>query len=175
ICLSSTNIHFDYDGHYSKCGDDYEWIPTNAQLRKKAHVVGTMVSVRVDIEKKRMWALIWNRRNIMNIPRRNTRGLENDNHIFKWVDEAFTDEIRQLDYQVRKLEEEVQVLKETIRSEGPKIISGGRLILGLSVVVVVGFGFFDVQVIPKAMTKLNFLFFLSFSYVSPKLCEVERL
>ncbi|CAN6869374.1 unnamed protein product [Brassica oleracea] len=101
--------------------------------------------------------------------------LENDNHIFKWVDEAFTDEIRQLDYQVRMLEEEVQVLKATIRSEGNKIISGGHLILGLSVVVVVGFGFFDVQVIPKAMTKLNFLFFLSFSYVSPKLCEVERL
>ncbi|CAN6854342.1 unnamed protein product, partial [Brassica oleracea] len=32
ICLSSTNIHFDYDGHYSKCGDDYEWIPTDARL-----------------------------------------------------------------------------------------------------------------------------------------------
>ncbi|KAL0677787.1 hypothetical protein Bca4012_005768 [Brassica carinata] len=66
------------------------------------------------------------------------RKLENDNHIFKWVDEAFTDEIQQLDYQVRMLEEEVQVLKATIRSEGPKIISGGCLILGLSVVVVVG-------------------------------------
>ncbi|KAF2588421.1 hypothetical protein F2Q70_00040482 [Brassica cretica] len=25
---------------------------------------------------------------------------KNDNHIFKWVDEAFTDEIQQLDYQV---------------------------------------------------------------------------
>ncbi|RID52655.1 hypothetical protein BRARA_G00106 [Brassica rapa] len=47
------------------------------------------------------------------------RKLENDNHIFKWFDEAFTDEIRQLDYQVRMLEEEeVQVLKATIRSEG---------------------------------------------------------
>ncbi|RID75621.1 hypothetical protein BRARA_B02656 [Brassica rapa] len=32
ICLSSTNIHFDYDGHYSKCGDDYEWISTDAHL-----------------------------------------------------------------------------------------------------------------------------------------------
>ncbi|KAF8087315.1 hypothetical protein N665_0590s0002, partial [Sinapis alba] len=31
-CLSSTNIHFDYDGHYSKSGDDYEWIPTDARL-----------------------------------------------------------------------------------------------------------------------------------------------
>ncbi|CAN7000659.1 unnamed protein product [Brassica oleracea var. botrytis] len=35
------------------------------------------------------------------------RKLENDNHIFKWVDEAFTDEIQQLYYQVRMLEEEV--------------------------------------------------------------------
>ncbi|CAF1930220.1 BnaCnng27690D [Brassica napus] len=64
------------------------------------------------------------------------RRLENDNHVFKWVDEAFTDEIQQLDNQVRMLEEEVQFLKATIRSEselseGPKImeprikISGG--------------------------------------------------
>ncbi|CAN7123927.1 unnamed protein product, partial [Brassica rapa subsp. narinosa] len=63
MCLSSTNIQFDYDGHYSKCGDDYERIPTDAhfndqELRKKAHVVGTMVSVRVDMEKKIMWTLI---------------------------------------------------------------------------------------------------------------------
>ncbi|KAF8113081.1 hypothetical protein N665_0057s0033 [Sinapis alba] len=27
--------------------------------------------------------------------------LENDDHVFKWVDEAFTDEIQQLDYQVK--------------------------------------------------------------------------
>uniref|UniRef100_A0A0D3AP95 GRF-type domain-containing protein n=1 Tax=Brassica oleracea var. oleracea TaxID=109376 RepID=A0A0D3AP95_BRAOL len=40
--------------------------------------------------------------------------LENDNHVFKWVDEAFTDEIQQLDNQVRMLEEEVQFLKATI-------------------------------------------------------------
>ncbi|CAN6906315.1 unnamed protein product, partial [Brassica oleracea] len=73
--LSSTNIHFDYDGHYSKSGDDYEWIPTMLLRKKKAHVVGTMVSVRVDMEKKRMWALVWNRRNTMNIPTRNTRGV----------------------------------------------------------------------------------------------------
>ncbi|CAN7046490.1 unnamed protein product [Brassica oleracea var. botrytis] len=64
------------------------------------------------------------------------RRLENDNHVFKWVDEAFTDEIQQLDNQVRMLKEEVQFLKATIRSEselsdGPKImepkikISGG--------------------------------------------------
>ncbi|KAF8062869.1 hypothetical protein N665_1190s0007 [Sinapis alba] len=48
--------------------------------------------------------------------------LKNDGHVFKWVDEAFTDEIQQLDYQVRMLEEEVQLLKATIRSEGPKIM-----------------------------------------------------
>uniref|UniRef100_A0A0D3CGG0 Uncharacterized protein n=1 Tax=Brassica oleracea var. oleracea TaxID=109376 RepID=A0A0D3CGG0_BRAOL len=64
------------------------------------------------------------------------RRLENDNHVFKWIDEAFTDEIQQLDNQVRMLKEEVQFLKATIRSEselsdGPKImepkikISGG--------------------------------------------------
>ncbi|RID79465.1 hypothetical protein BRARA_A02201 [Brassica rapa] len=67
--------------------------------------------------------------------------LENDDHVFKWVDEAFTDEIQQLDYHVRILEEEVQLLKATIRSEGPKKtakISGCfvPVIVGISVVVV---------------------------------------
>ncbi|KAL0722813.1 hypothetical protein Bca4012_037412 [Brassica carinata] len=72
--------------------------------------------------------------------------LENDNHVFKLVDEAFTDEIQQLDYQVRMLEEEFQILKATIRNEGdlregPKImpmikISGGCVIL--TVVLVLG-------------------------------------
>ncbi|CAN6929715.1 unnamed protein product [Brassica oleracea var. botrytis] len=32
------------------------------------------------------------------------RKLMNDNHVFKWVDEAFKDEIQQLNYQVRVLE-----------------------------------------------------------------------
>ncbi|KAL0715481.1 hypothetical protein Bca4012_064803 [Brassica carinata] len=77
-------------------------------------------------------------------------GLENDNHVFKWVDETFTDEIQQLHYQVRMLEEEVQFLRATIRSEGelregPKImepkmpnikISRGCVIL--TVVLVLG-------------------------------------
>ena len=72
--------------------------------------------------------------------------LENDNHVFKWVDEAFTDEIQQLNYQVRMLEEEVQSLKATIRNEGdiregpkkmPMIkISGGCVLL--TIVLVVG-------------------------------------
>ncbi|KAL0656090.1 hypothetical protein Bca4012_076674 [Brassica carinata] len=68
--------------------------------------------------------------------------LENDNHVIKWVEEAFTDEIQQLDNQVRMLEEEVQFLKATIRSEselseGPKImepkikISRGCVILAV--------------------------------------------
>ena len=34
-----------------------------------------MVTVRVDMEKKRMWALVWNRRNTMKIPTRNTTGV----------------------------------------------------------------------------------------------------
>ncbi|CAN6907567.1 unnamed protein product [Brassica oleracea] len=70
------------------------------------------------------------------------RRLENDNHVIKWVEEAFTDEIQQLDNQVRMLEEEVQFLKATIRSEselseGPKImepkikISRGCVILAV--------------------------------------------
>ncbi|XP_056864126.1 uncharacterized protein At4g04775-like [Raphanus sativus] len=68
--------------------------------------------------------------------------LENDDHFFKWVDEAFTDEIRQLHNQVRILEQEVQLLKATIRSERPTLmpkISGGcvPVIVGISVVVVV--------------------------------------
>ncbi|KAF8118652.1 hypothetical protein N665_0003s0027, partial [Sinapis alba] len=29
---SSTNIHFDYDGHYAKSGDDYKWIPSDGRL-----------------------------------------------------------------------------------------------------------------------------------------------
>ncbi|KAF8077305.1 hypothetical protein N665_1047s0005 [Sinapis alba] len=67
--------------------------------------------------------------------------LENDDHVFKWVDEAFTDEIQQLDYQVRMLEEEVQLLKATIRSQGPKImlkmimISGGCVIINVVLVI----------------------------------------
>ncbi|CAN6883539.1 unnamed protein product [Brassica oleracea] len=72
MCLFLTNIHFDYDGHYSKVGDDYEWIPTDALFLEKALVVGIIASVRVDMEKKRMWALVWN---TMNTPRRNIRGV----------------------------------------------------------------------------------------------------
>ncbi|CAF2086143.1 unnamed protein product [Brassica napus] len=71
--------------------------------------------------------------------------LENDNHVFKWVDEAFTDEIQRLDYQVRMLEEELQILKSTIRNEGdlrkgPKKmamikISGGCVLLTIALVL----------------------------------------
>lgn len=57
----------------------------------------------------------------------------NDNHVFKWVDEAFKDEIQQLDNQVHVLEEELQPLKSTMRIEGPNngrniLIVGGCLI-----------------------------------------------
>ncbi|KAF8113510.1 hypothetical protein N665_0049s0026 [Sinapis alba] len=67
--------------------------------------------------------------------------LENDDHVFKWVDEAFPGEIQQLDYQVQMLEEEVQLLKATIRSEGPKVmpkmimISGGCVIISVVAVL----------------------------------------
>ncbi|KAF8111987.1 hypothetical protein N665_0069s0014 [Sinapis alba] len=45
------------------------------------------------------------------------RKLVNGNHIFKWVDEAFTDEVLQLSNQVCVLEEELQLLKMTMRTE----------------------------------------------------------
>ena len=32
MSYSSTNIHFDYDGHYSKSGDIFEWIPSDGRL-----------------------------------------------------------------------------------------------------------------------------------------------
>ncbi|CAN7065711.1 unnamed protein product, partial [Brassica rapa subsp. trilocularis] len=32
IGYSSTNIHFDYDGHYEKSGDDFEWIRSDGRL-----------------------------------------------------------------------------------------------------------------------------------------------
>ncbi|KAL0742505.1 hypothetical protein Bca4012_084018 [Brassica carinata] len=68
------------------------------------------------------------------------RKLKEDNHIFKWGDEAFTAEIQQLEYQVRMLEEEFQFLKLTIRREDPKIrpnimILGGCFILIVGVVL----------------------------------------
>ncbi|CAN7120720.1 unnamed protein product [Brassica rapa subsp. narinosa] len=36
---SSTNIHFDYDGHYEKSGDDCEWIPSDAGAERVDSVV----------------------------------------------------------------------------------------------------------------------------------------
>ncbi|XP_013624015.1 PREDICTED: uncharacterized protein LOC106329980 [Brassica oleracea var. oleracea] len=58
------------------------------------------------------------------------RRLVNDNHVFKWVDEAFKDEIQQLDNQVHVLEEELQPLKTTMRIEGP---NNGRIVGPLSI------------------------------------------
>ncbi|KAF8080190.1 hypothetical protein N665_0966s0003 [Sinapis alba] len=114
MCLSSTNIHFNYDGHYSKSGDDYEWVPTDACLyaisfrtSSLEEITYLLLKQRIcrkmgidsftkrmnlgyiplvvkpkrqsyilddeDVFKKRMWALVCNRRNTMNIPTRNTR------------------------------------------------------------------------------------------------------
>ncbi|CAG7909775.1 unnamed protein product, partial [Brassica rapa] len=41
-------------------------------------------------------------------------GLMNKNHVFRWFHEAFKYEMQQLDYQVRVLEEELQILKATM-------------------------------------------------------------
>lgn len=62
--------------------------------------------------------------------------LLDDNHVFKWAKEAFTEEIQQLDYQVQILGKEVQILKLTIRSEGPKI-RPKIIILGCSLIPIV--------------------------------------
>ncbi|CAN6854202.1 unnamed protein product, partial [Brassica oleracea] len=36
---SSTNIHFDYDGHYEKSGDDFEWISSDVGAERVENVV----------------------------------------------------------------------------------------------------------------------------------------
>lgn len=62
--------------------------------------------------------------------------LLDDNYVFKWVKETFIEEIQQLDYQVQILGKEGQVLKVTIRSEGPKI-RPKIMILGCSLIPIV--------------------------------------
>ncbi|CAN6816127.1 unnamed protein product [Brassica oleracea] len=47
------------------------------------------------------------------------RKLVIENHVFEWVDEAFTDKIKHLDNQVRVLEEELKLIKATMRIERP--------------------------------------------------------
>ncbi|KAF8105937.1 hypothetical protein N665_0151s0030 [Sinapis alba] len=86
--------------------------------------------------------------------------LENDDHVFKWVDEAFSDKIQQLDYQVRMLEEEFQLLKETIRSQGPKIMPKMIMILGgcviISVILVLGILMYKVYILNRIPLNLMF-------------------
>ncbi|KAF8108586.1 hypothetical protein N665_0107s0008, partial [Sinapis alba] len=53
-CLSSTNIHFDYDGHYSKSGDDYEWIPTDARLYAIFFRTSSLEEITYSLLKKRI-------------------------------------------------------------------------------------------------------------------------
>ncbi|KAL0729158.1 hypothetical protein Bca4012_025251 [Brassica carinata] len=62
------------------------------------------------------------------------RKLVNDNHLFKWVDEAFTDEIQALDNQVHLLQEELKLMKATMRTEGPY---NGRILVGCCLVPIV--------------------------------------
>ncbi|CAN6808447.1 unnamed protein product [Brassica oleracea] len=53
------------------------------------------------------------------------RKLVIENHVFEWVDEAFTDKIKHLDNQVRVLEEELKLIKATMRIERP---NNGRML-----------------------------------------------
>ncbi|KAL0701146.1 hypothetical protein Bca4012_057268 [Brassica carinata] len=50
-----------------------------------------------------------------------THKLENDNHIFKWVDEAFLNEIDKLGAQIRKLEQAVEEIGQS-REELEKVM-----------------------------------------------------
>ncbi|KAF8093782.1 hypothetical protein N665_0378s0012, partial [Sinapis alba] len=51
---SSTNIHFDYDGHYSKSGDDYEWIPTDDRLYAISFKTSSIEEITYFFLKKRI-------------------------------------------------------------------------------------------------------------------------
>ena len=54
MCLFSTNIHFDYDGHYSKAGDDYEWIPTDARLYAISFKISSLEEITYSLLKERI-------------------------------------------------------------------------------------------------------------------------
>ena len=54
MCLSSTNIQFDYDGHYSKCGDDYEWIPSDAHLYAISFRTSSLEEITYSLLKERI-------------------------------------------------------------------------------------------------------------------------
>ncbi|KAF8082443.1 hypothetical protein N665_0825s0005 [Sinapis alba] len=46
---SSTNIHFDYGGHYSKSEDDYEWIPTDGRLYAISFKTSSLICKKMGI------------------------------------------------------------------------------------------------------------------------------
>uniref|UniRef100_A0A0D3AUW4 Tafazzin family protein n=1 Tax=Brassica oleracea var. oleracea TaxID=109376 RepID=A0A0D3AUW4_BRAOL len=54
MCPFSTNIHFDYDGHYSKAGDDYEWIPTDARLYVISFMTSSLEEITYSLLKERI-------------------------------------------------------------------------------------------------------------------------
>ncbi|CAG7906078.1 unnamed protein product [Brassica rapa] len=54
MCPFSTNIHFDYDGHYSKDGDDYEWIPTDARLYAISFKTSSLEEITYSLLKERI-------------------------------------------------------------------------------------------------------------------------
>ncbi|KAF8093498.1 hypothetical protein N665_0383s0125 [Sinapis alba] len=54
MCLSSTNVHFDYDRHYSKFGDDYEWIPTDACLYAISFRTSSLDEITYSLLKERI-------------------------------------------------------------------------------------------------------------------------
>ncbi|KAF8114949.1 hypothetical protein N665_0031s0039, partial [Sinapis alba] len=51
---SSTNIHFDYDGHYSKSRDNYEWISTNGRLYVISFKTSLMEEITYSFLKERI-------------------------------------------------------------------------------------------------------------------------
>ncbi|XP_010445837.1 PREDICTED: uncharacterized protein At4g04775-like [Camelina sativa] len=72
-----------------------------------------------------------------------TKKLENDDHVFKWVDEAMINEIEQLDFQVGVLEEEVRLLKmerngSLERKEINKTMGMVLVLSGCIITVVIG-------------------------------------
>ncbi|KAF8088946.1 hypothetical protein N665_0525s0006 [Sinapis alba] len=54
MCLSSTNIHLDYDEHYSKSGDDYEWIPTDPSLYAISFRTSSLEEITYSLLKERI-------------------------------------------------------------------------------------------------------------------------
>ncbi|KAF8101314.1 LOW QUALITY PROTEIN: hypothetical protein N665_0207s0010 [Sinapis alba] len=81
MCLSSINIHFDYDRHYSKSGDDYKWITTDARLYDIYFRTSSLEEITYSLLKERICK---KRLNFGCILLWNLRG----NHIF-WIEDVF--------------------------------------------------------------------------------------